>query len=236
MSGENAMQTLNRRQPKYHPVGDPEGSIYWSKRDLDNIIDEYGAVFARFQEAGWDAYVIIVEFNKLRGTEERRVMDMARAVAKLYGVIAKRMVGAKWPKRDAAGYFPVGVFFPHLPPSCRGEQTTTFKHGSRVNELHMRGVVIANRWKRLPAFLDEHIAENSQLYATGKIRNIRVERLGSDESPSDAVEYVLDGLRDRIFIPDNIMILDLGCSSLRPSAWPELDSCSGYDGAAVFQL
>jgi hypothetical protein len=142
------------------------------------------------------------------------------------------LVGTKWAKHDLAGYLPVDTFFPHL--ACRGERTTTIKDRPRVDDLHMRGIFVANRWKKLRTFLDRHIAQNADLYVTDIICNIHVERLDPAKDVYDAIEYVLDGLEDRTFIPDDIMILDLGISSLRPSAWPDLDTCSGCDGLAVF--
>jgi hypothetical protein len=191
--------------------------------------------FERFQEAGWDAYIVTVEFGALRGTERQRVMAMARAVARFYGAVSKKLVGTSWPKGDLAGYQPVGAFFPHLAPlAYGGEVRTTVKPESCSDELHMRGVLIANRWKKLRITLDKHVAKNPDHYVTGKIRDIHVARL---KDVDEAVEYFLDGLRERIFIPDDIMILDLADSpSLRPSASPDFDACSGYDGPAVFPV
>lgn len=101
--------------------------------------------------------------------------------------------------------------------------------GSANHELHMRGIVIANRWRKMRAVLNEHFAKNKRDYLRGKILDIHVERFdqhgGSD---SHAVGYLLDGLLTRTFIPDDILILNWG-SKWKPSAWPGLDSCSGSE-------
>jgi hypothetical protein len=227
------MQLKTRRKPKYHAYEDKSTS--WSKHQLDNIIDEYSSAFMRFQEAGWDVYLLTVEFAKLCGTEQQQVMAMARAVVKFYGAVSARLVGTSWPKGDLAGYQPVGAAFPHLSPlACPGGAAAA-KRASRTDQLHMRGILVANRWKKLRVTLDKHVSQNLGLYVTGKIRNIRVSPVESDEPVSSAVEYAFDGLKERIFIPDDIMVLDLADSpSPRPSAWLDLGSCSGYDGPAVF--
>src|SRR5690349_18607894 len=126
------MRTVTHRQPKYHAHGDESTS--WNEQQLEEIIDEYRAAFERFQEAGWDVYVLTVEFHNLRGSERKRVLTMARAVVKLYGVVSKKMVGTRWAKGDLAGYQPVGAFFPHLPPRTgRGEGAGAAKPRSRTD-------------------------------------------------------------------------------------------------------
>jgi hypothetical protein len=178
-----------------------------------------------------------VQFGALEGEEEECIRKMAQAIAEFYGGISKRSLGPEWPKRELVGYFPAAAFFPHLPLPKRGvSQKGLPATVPYVTELHMRGLIASNRWRNLRGRLDKHVTWQSHLYIRGDIRSIQIDRLSSAEDISDAVEYVLDGLRERIFIPDDIMVLDFGCSSMRPAARHDFESCSGYDGDAVFSI
>ena len=224
------MMRTSIRQPKYAPVGEPKNYIYWSKQDLKNIMREYEVIVRRFLDDGWDGYIATVDFNKLRGAEEAQVVQMRQAMEKLYIALSESLVGTSRPKDKLAGYLPIGIFFPHLSRSkYRQAEKAGMRIGSATDELHIRGIVIANRWQRIRTLLDKHFAKNKDHYLRGEIRDIHVERFDQHgDADCRAVRYVLDGLLKRTFIPDDILILNWG-SELKPSAWPDLDSCSGSD-------
>lgn len=161
---------MSIRQPKYKPVDEPNDCIYWSKQDLKDIIREYEVLVRRFLDVGWDGYIVTIDFNELSGAEETQVTQMRQTMGELYTALSESLVGTTRPKDKSAGYLPIGVFFPHLSRSkCYQAEKAGMGTGSASAELHMRGIVIANRWRRIRSALNEHFAKNKVHYLTGKI-------------------------------------------------------------------
>ena len=196
------------------------GYSFNSTTQLQARIQGHAQWIQQFLDAGWDGYLFSVMFNNLPGKRDTKIIQMHQEVTKLYGRLAKRMVrkprSPRW-----AGYCPIAIFNPDLPvPKSRNGQKSTIADVSINNGLHSHGIVLANRWGRLPAPLDEYFEEKGRQYLTGKIRNIDVQRITYD--PDYAVGYALKGLIRRTASDDDVLVLDWGGGYLRPNRFSKL--------------
>jgi hypothetical protein len=145
---------------------------------------------------------------------------MHQEVETLYRRLATRMVrkprSPKW-----AGLLPIGLFSPDFPvPKLRRSKKSTIRDVSINDGLHMHGIVLANRWGRVPIGLHEHFEQKMDQYQTGKIRRIDIEPIRYN--PAEVVGYALKGLEKRTVSLDDIGVLNWGGGGPRPTVFSEL--------------
>lgn len=84
----------------------------------------------------------------------------------------------------------------------------------------MHGIVLGNRWGRIPIGLHEHFEEKMHHYLTPKIRRIHISPIRYEVE--DVVSYALKGLVRRTVSADDIAVLNWGGDRVRPTIFSEL--------------
>ena len=145
---------------------------------------------------------------------------MHQEIEKIYGRLATRMVrkprSPKW-----VGLLPIGLFSPDFPvPKFSIGKKSTIADVSINDGLHMHGIVLGNRWGRIPIGLHEHFREKMDhyRYSQNPANSYRAHRYNAEE----VVSYALKGLVKRTVSLDDIGVLNWGGDGARPTLFSEL--------------
>jgi hypothetical protein len=134
---------------------------------------------------------------------------MHQQIERWYGRLATRTI-RKTRSPVWVPYLPKGIFVPDLPVPKRSKQSLL--DVSINGGLHMDGIVVANRWARIPETLDVYFEENLGTYVTSKLRHIDVQRI--PHRARYVTEYALKGLKRSTFSEDDILVLPRTLSEL----------------------
>jgi hypothetical protein len=168
----------------------------------NKIIRAYGGWIKEHVELGWDAYLFTFMFNQLPGSREARIQQMHQEITTLYRKFVTRAV-RKPTSRNWADLLPKGVFFPDGPAYKKTKQRL---RDVTVNDgLHMHGIVVATRARRLKEGLDRHFREQRTLYQTQKMYRIHVEPI--DHSAVYVTGYAGKALKTPRCLNDDILVL-----------------------------
>jgi hypothetical protein len=173
------------------------------------LIDAYGDWLQQWLSEGWDGYLFTFLFNQLPGSRRAMVHQMHQQLERWYGMLATRIV-RKPRSPGRASFLPKGIFVPDLPVPKRckvGIGDVSINDG-----LHVHGIVVANRWARLPETLDVYFQENLKKFLVGKLRHIDVELIR--DRPRYTVGYALKGLKRPTFSEDDVLVLPRAVSEL----------------------
>ena len=174
------------------------------------LIDAYGDWLQQWLDEGWDGYLFTFMFNQLPGSRQAMVQQMHQQLERWYGMLATRIV--RKPKSPVwAPFLPKGIFVPDLPVPKRSKQG--IRDVSLNDGLHVHGIVVANRWARMPGTLDDYFQENLQKFLFGKLRHIDVERI--THRARYVVDYGLKGLKRPTFSEDDVLVLPRTVSEAR---------------------
>jgi hypothetical protein len=126
-----------------------------------------------------------------------------------YGRLATRTV-RKTRSPVWAPFLPKGVFVPDLPVGKRSK--LGIRDVSINDGLHMHGIMVATRTRKLPETLDVHfeetLEENPKTYLTRQLRHIDVRRI--THSAKYVTEYAMKGLKRGTFSEDDVLVLPRG--------------------------
>jgi len=173
------------------------------------LLEAYGDWVNEWMQQGWDGYLITFMFHNLSGSMSTQISQMHQEVTKVFSKLVTRMV--RKPRSPSwVPLLPKGVFVPDLPVVKRAK--VQIRDASTNNGLHMHGVILANRWGRLPDPLDQHLQEKRATYLTGKIRSIDVVKI--ENRPKYTTEYAGKGLKRPCFNTDHVLILPRSLSEL----------------------
>lgn len=173
------------------------------------LLDAYGDWLQEWLDQGWDGYLFTFMFNQLPGSRRAMVQQMHQQIERWYGRLATRTV--RKPRSPVwAPFLPKGIFVPDLPVPKRSKQG--IRDVSINDGLHMDGVVVANRWARIPETLDVYFEENLGTYLTSKLRHIDVQRI--THRARYVTEYALKSLKRPTFSEDDILVLPRDLSEL----------------------
>ncbi len=137
------------------------------------LIQAHGDWLQQWLDQGWDGYLFTFMFNQLPGSRHAMVRQMHQQLLRWYGRLATRTV--RKPRSPVwIPFLPKGIFIPDLPVPKRSKQS--IGDVSTNDGLHMHGIVVANRWARIPETLDVYFEENLGTYLTRKLRHIDVRR------------------------------------------------------------
>jgi hypothetical protein len=78
--------------------------------------------------------------------------------------------------------------------------------------LHMHGIMVANRWVRIPETLDVYFEENLSDFLIGNLRHIDVELI--TDRPKYTAAYGMKGLKRPTFSEDDVLVLPRDVSEL----------------------
>jgi len=148
-------------------------------------------------------------FNQLPGSRHAMVQQMHQELLRWYGRLATRTI-RKTRSLVWIPFLPKGIFVPDLPVPKRSKQD--IRDVSTNDGLHMDGVVVANRWARIPETLDVHFEQNLKKYLTRKLQHIDVRRI--THSAEYVTEYALKSLKRRTSSEDDILVLPRTLSEL----------------------
>src|SRR6266496_6409530 len=160
-------------------------------------------------DRGWDGYLFSFMFNQLPGSRHAMVQQMHQELLRWYGRLATRTI-RKTRSLVWIPFLPKGIFVPDLPVPKRSKQD--IRDVSTNDGLHMDGVVVANRWARIPETLDVHFEQNLKKYLTRKLQHIDVRRI--THSAEYVTEYALKSLKRRTSSEDDILVLPRTLSEL----------------------
>ncbi len=173
------------------------------------LIEAHGDWLQEWLDQGWDGYLFTFMFNQLPGSRRAMVHQMHQQLERWYGRLATRTV-RKTRSPIWAPYLPKGIFVPDLPVPKRSKQSLL---DVSINDgLHMDGIVVANRWARIPDTLDVYFEENLGTYLTRKLRHIDVQRI--THRARYVTEYALKSLKRSTFSEDDILVLPRALSEL----------------------
>jgi hypothetical protein len=174
------------------------------------LIDAYGDWLQQWLDQGWDGYLVTFLFNQLPGSRRAMVHQMHQHLEnRWYGRLATRMV-RKTRSPVWAPFLPKGFFVPDLPVSKRSKQS--LRDVSTNDGLHMHGIMVANRWVRIPETLDVYFQENLSDFLVGKLRHIDVQRI--TDRPKYTTGYGMKGLKRPTFSEDDVLVLPRDVSEL----------------------
>jgi hypothetical protein len=152
------------------------------------LIQAHGDWLQQWLNEGWDGYLFTFMFNQLPGSRRAIVHQMHQQLERWYGRLATRTV--RKPRSSVwAPLLPKGIFIPDLPVPKRSK--LGIRDVSINDGLHMDGIVVANRWARIPETLDVYFEENLGTYLTKKLQHIDVQRIS--HRPEYVTEYAGSG-------------------------------------------
>ena len=173
------------------------------------LIQAHGDWLQQWLNEGWDGYLFTFMFNQLPGSRRAMVHQMHQQLLRWYGRLATRII--RKPRSPVwAPLLPKGIFIPDLPVPKRSK--LRIRDVSINDGLHMDGIVVANRWARIPETLDVYFEENLGTYLTKKLRHIDVRRI--THRPEYVTEYALKSLKRPTFSEDDILVLPRTLSEL----------------------
>jgi hypothetical protein len=173
------------------------------------LIQAHGDWLQQWLNEGWDGYLFTFMFNQLPGSRRAIVHQMHQQLERWYGRLATRTV--RKPRSPVwAPLLPKGIFIPDLPVPKRSK--LRIRDVSINDGLHMDGIVVANRWARIPATLDVYFEENLGTYLTKKLQHIDVRRI--THRPEYVTEYALKSLKRQTSSEDDILVLPRTLSEL----------------------
>jgi hypothetical protein len=173
------------------------------------LIQAHGTWLQQWLNEGWDGYLFTFMFNQLPGSRRAIVHQMHQQLEGWYGRLATRTV--RKPRSPVwAPLLPKGIFIPDLPVPKRSK--LRIRDVSINDGLHMDGIVVANRWGRIPATLDVYFEENLGTYLTSKLRHVDVQRI--THRAEYVTEYALKSLKRPTFSEDDILVLPRTLSEL----------------------
>jgi len=173
------------------------------------LIQAHGDWLQQWLDEGWDGYLLTFMFNQLPGSRRAMVHQMHQQLERWYGRLATRTV-RKTRSPVWAPYLPKGIFVPDLPVPKRSKQD--IRDVSTNDGLHIHGIVVANRTRKLPETLDVHFEDKLGTYLTKKLRHIDVRRI--THRAEYVTEYALKSLKRRTFSEDDILVLPRTLSEL----------------------
>jgi hypothetical protein len=187
-----------------HPNGDFGHSNFRFSHRLA-LIQAHGDWAQQWLNQGWDGYLFTFMFNQLPGSRHAMVQQMHQQISRWYGRLATRII--RKPRSPVwAPFLPKGIFVPDLPVPKRSKQD--IRDVSTNDGLHMHGLVVANRWARIPDTLDLYFEENLGTYLTRKLRHIDVRRI--THRTRYVTEYALKSLKRPTFSEDDVLVLPRG--------------------------
>ena len=187
------------------------------------LIQAHGDWLQQWLDQGWDGYLFTFMFNQLPGPRHAMVRQMHQQLLRWYGRLATRTV--RKPRSPVwIPFLPKGIFIPDLPVPKRSKQS--IGDVSTNDGLHMHGIVVANRWARIPETLDVYFEENLGTYLTRKLRHIDVRRI--THSAEYVTEYGMKGLKRWTFSEDDILVLPRTLSELPGRHARHLSDRSNY--------
>jgi hypothetical protein len=173
------------------------------------LIQAHGTWLQQWLNEGWDGYLFTFMFNQLPGSRRAIVHQMHQQLEGWYGRLATRTV--RKPRSPVwAPFLPKGIFIPDLPVPKRSK--LRIRDVSINDGLHMDGIVVANRWARIPETLDVYFEENLGTYLTKKLQHIDVRRI--THRPEYVTEYALKSLKRQTSSEDDILVLPRTLSEL----------------------
>jgi hypothetical protein len=176
------------------------------------LIQAHGDWLQQWLNEGWDGYLFTFMFNQLPGSRRAIVHQMHQQIERWYGRLATRTV--RKPRSPVwAPLLPKGIFIPDLPVPKRSKQD--LRDVSTNDGLHMDGVVVANRWTRIPETLDVHFEEKMKKYLTSKLQHIDVRRI--THRAEYVTEYALKSLKRWTSSEDDVLVLPRALSELAGS-------------------
>jgi hypothetical protein len=145
------------------------------------------------------------------------VQQMHQQISRWYGRLATRTV-RKTRSPVWVPFLPKGIFVPDLPVPKRSK--LGIREVSINDGLHMDGIVVANRWARIPETLDVYFKEELGVYLTKKLQHIDVQRI--THRHRYVTEYALKSLKRSTSSEDDILVLPRALSELpdRPQRHP----------------
>jgi hypothetical protein len=145
---------------------------------------------------------------------------MHQEVETVYRRLATRMV-RKPRSPNWIGLLPIGLFSPDFPvPKFGLGKKSTIADVSINDGLHVHGIVLGNRWGRIPIGLHKHFEKKMHHYLTPKIRRIHITPIRYEVD--DAVDYALKALARRTVSPDDIAVLNWGGDRAKPTLFSEV--------------
>jgi hypothetical protein len=120
----------------------------------------------------WTPYHMVFMFHHISGSEQEKIRQMHKEIARFYGKLASWVVrDPKAPK--CAHLLPRGVFFPDRPCSTRLKQGLS---EVKINDgLHFHGILLVPTKSRLKVPFLQHLRDKSKIYARGNIARIHAE-------------------------------------------------------------
>jgi hypothetical protein len=148
----------------------------------DELYDQWIAMWTRKILAAfhgdWDAYMISILFHPLGGSHQAKLIQMHRAAERLYNRLATRTV--RDPRSIHKFFLPMAVFVPDYPvPKSKGKKST-IADVSINDGLHLGGLIIANRMRRITTSLKTHFDDNRRTYRQDGIRSIGIDAITHD--------------------------------------------------------
>lgn len=152
--------------------------------------------------ADWDAYMVSILFHPLSGSHQAKLIQMHRAAERLYNRLATRTV--RDPRSIHKFFLPMAVFVPDYPvPKSHGKKRT-IADVSINDGLHLGGLIIANRMRRITASLKTHFDDNRTTYRQDGIRSIGIDAITHDVRK--VVDYTFKSLKRKTSSFDDVRV------------------------------
>jgi hypothetical protein len=186
---------------------------YWNQHHWNiQSVEGYGKMVEDYLKGGWDGYIISLMFNHIPGNENARIRQMTREIERTYATALNRIIRDATKPRSR-GKLPVWLVWPDYPVPKHAKQS---RRDVTVNDgLHMQGIALIPPVSRLRIGLDEHFAQDQQLYVRQELplRSIHAEPI--TYTPAYATRYVMKQILRGRFTSDSLIVLPEDRSSKR---------------------
>lgn len=168
------------------------------------LTNAYGAWATRFQEDGWQPYLLTLMFRQLRGSPAAVARQMEREAERVYSRFVTRAV------RNPRSAFEVG----RLPVWICSPDYPVFKHAKHslsdvtINDgRHLHVVELHPPRSRLKTPVDEHFAANQDLYVRLELPLLRIDARPITHDLRYVVEYTQKAMLRGLVDADGVFLL-----------------------------
>lgn len=182
-----------------------------TSQNMNDLITGYTKMIESYENRGWNGYLLTFTYNEMHGSRSSVADAMQDEVERVYATLLTRIVrNPRNPKnRDQ---LPFLLAVPDYP--VYKKEKVLVRDFLINNGRHMHGFNYIAPYSRLKNGLDEHIADNRELYVGTNGRLSFIDAKPVDRTPGYVVDYIFKNMKRGLVSPDEIIVLPKAASEL----------------------
>jgi len=176
------------------------------------ITEGYGQWIKEKIDQGWEAHILTITFNQIRGSRASIPNQMKRQLERVYATMLSRIVRCPMSAKNAER-LPIWIGCPDFPVPKHQKQSL---RNVTINDgLHYHAICLIPPDSRLKETLEDHVADHLELYRgkAGLVRELHVRQIAS--KPGFVVDYMLKSVKRRRVDEAEIIILPRSRTELK---------------------